>query len=183
MNFLAIVQQRIAQVVQLREIDTQIGHFQHVLDVFGVWIFNVHIRWQHPENDFTIFRWLDARIPLITHHFGYIFRYARHARERFLTIVRKMPIHMPRFTEIIRSLDQHSGWPERGKHNDQMREMELGLQVELNGHVFLAILRLPPRLFASARQIFVDNLTNAMVTQWIVNGVFVRLAQEAFLFL
>lgn len=64
-----------------------------------------------------------------------------------------------------------------------MREMELGLQVQLNGDIFLAILRLPPRLLARARQIFVDNLADAMVTQRIVDGVLVCLAQKAFLLL
>lgn len=44
-DLLAIVQQIVTQCVQLGEVDTQVGHLQHVLDVFRIGILDVHVRW------------------------------------------------------------------------------------------------------------------------------------------
>lgn len=144
LNFFAIVEQGVTEIVQFREIDSQIGHFQHVLNVLGVRVLDGDIWRQHPENDFAILRWRNVRIALIAHHVRHIFRNTRRKRERFFAIVCKVTVHVPRPTEIIRSLDQHGGRSKRSEHNDQMREMEFGFQVQLNGDIFLAIFRLPP---------------------------------------
>lgn len=105
LNLVAIVKQSISQIMQMREIDSQVRHLQHVLDVLSVRIFDIHVRWQHSENDFTIFGWFNARVSMIAHNVRYIFRYQRYARKWFLTIVRKVFVHLPRFTKIVRPFD------------------------------------------------------------------------------
>lgn len=147
----------------------------------SVRILNVHVRWQHPENDLTIFGRFHTRVPMIAYHFGDIFRHQRNARKRVGTIVRKVLVHLPRLAEIKGTFDQHGGRPKRLEHNDQMGEMELGLQIQLHGNIFLAIFRLPPRLFACARLSLVNDLTDPMVLQRVIFGFGTRVAEETFL--
>lgn len=163
LNFLAIVQQCVAQIVQFGKIDTQIRHFQHVLNVIGIWILDGHIRWQHPENDFALMGWFDVWIALIAHNIRHIFRRTSGKRKRLVAIVCEVTVHMPRSTKIVWTLDQHGGRSERLKYNDQMRKMEFGFQIQLNGDIFFAIFRLPPRCRSCARLRFVDHLTDAMI--------------------
>lgn len=62
-----------------------------------------------------------------------------------------------------------------------MREMEFSLQIQLNGNIFFAIFRLPPWLLTRSWLIFVNNLTDSMVTQRIIHRIFIRFTQKAFL--
>lgn len=183
LNFATIVQQGVTQIVQLREIDSQIGHFQHILNVFGIRILNIHVWRQHTVNHLSIFRWLHARIPVITHHIGDIFGDSRHARERIMAIVREILVCVPRATEIVRSLDQHSRRSKSGERNDQMGEMEFRLEVQLNGDILLAVFRLPPGMVPRSWLRLVDDLSDAMVLQGIVACFLSCVAQETFLLL
>lgn len=64
-----------------------------------------------------------------------------------------------------------------------MGKMKFGFQVQLNCNIFLAILRLPPRMVTCARQCFIDNLADSMVLQRVIGRFFAGIAQETFLFL
>lgn len=53
-DLLAVIQQVVSQCVQLGEMDSQIGHLQHVLDVLRIGILNVHVRRQDAQNDLSV---------------------------------------------------------------------------------------------------------------------------------
>lgn len=63
------------------------------------------------------------------------------------TVISKIPINLPGFPEVIRPLDEHSGWAEGLKPKDQMSEVELSLQVKLYVDILFTILSLPPPKF------------------------------------
>lgn len=182
LNLLAIVQQCIAQRVQTREVDSQIGHLQHVLHVLSVRVLDVH-RWQHPVDNLTVFRRFHTRVAMVADHVGNVLADGRHIRERRPAVVGKVPIHVPRFAEVVRPFDQHRGRTERSEHDDQMGKVELRLQVQLDRDVLLAVLRLPPGLLQGARLILVDDLSDPVVLHRDVGRLGPGVAQEAFLLL
>lgn len=100
-------------------------------------------------------------------------------REGLGTVVGKVLVHMPGLSKVIGSVDVHGSWPESGELNDHVREMELRLQIQLDRHVFLAVLRLPPGLLATSWRSLVDDGANSMVPLRIILRGIVRLAQEA----
>lgn len=53
--------------------------------------------------------------------------------------------YLPVFTIVVGPLDQHGRWSECFEGDDQVGEVELGLEVQSDGHVLDAVLRLPPR--------------------------------------
>lgn len=63
------------------------------------------------------------------------------------TVVSKIPINLPGFSKIVRPLDEHAGRAEGLEPKDQMREVELGLQVKLYEGILFSILSLPPPKF------------------------------------
>lgn len=56
--------------MELCEVNAQIGHLEHVLNVIRVGIFDVELRWQHTENHFAVFRRLNTRVSMIAHDIG-----------------------------------------------------------------------------------------------------------------
>lgn len=56
----------------------------------------------------------------------------------------EVPVDLPVLPEVVGSFDQHGRRPERFERYYHVGEVELGFQVQLDVHVFLAILRLPP---------------------------------------
>lgn len=48
--------------------------------------------------------------------------------------------HLPRVSEIVRSLYQHDGWPECFESYDQMSEMKFSFEIQSNRDVFHAVL-------------------------------------------
>jgi len=65
---------------------------------------------------------------------------------------------LPCVTEIVRPLDQHNGWPKRFERDDQMSKMKFGFEIQLNGHVFHTVLRLPPLGRRTAIHIIIVNI-------------------------
>lgn len=133
--------------MELCEVNSQISHFQHVLNVIGVGILDVELRRQHTENHLAIFRRLNTRVSMIAHDIGDVGRLGEGVWKGFGAIRSEVSVDMPGFSEVIRTLDEHSGWSESCENYDQMSEMKFRLQVQLNCCIFLSILRLPPRIF------------------------------------
>lgn len=52
--------------------------------------------------------------------------------------------HLPRSPEVLRPLQRHGGRPRRAEHQDEMREVELGLEVQLHHLRLHPLGRLPP---------------------------------------
>lgn len=100
-------------------------------------------------------------------------------RKGLLAVVREIFVHMPGLAKVIRTLDVHGRWPEGGEHNNHVSEVEFGLEVQLDGHILLPVLRLPPRLLQRSRLVLVDNLTDPVVLQRIVLRTVSSVAQEA----
>lgn len=98
---------------------------------------------------------------MIADHVGNVLADGRHIRERRPAVVGKVPIHVPRFAEVVRPFDQHRGRTERGEHDDQMGKVELRLQVQLDRDVLLAVLRLPPGLLQGAENI--ENIEKKII--------------------
>lgn len=120
---------------------------------------------------------------MVADNVGDVARNEGRVRERLPAAVREVLVHVPGFAEIVRTLDQHRRRPERREYDDQMGEVELGLEVQLDGHILPSVLRLPPRLLNGARFHFVDDLPDPMVLHRIVLRFAARIAQEAFLLL
>lgn len=178
-DLLTVIQQVISQRVQLGEVDSQIGHLQHVLDVLRIGILNVHVWRQDTQNDLSVLRGLHTGVPLRTNDISYVLGDSGHMRERLLAVVGKVLVHMPSLSEVIRPLDEHSSRSERGKHDDHVGEMELSLKIQLDRHILLSILRLPPGLLQSARLVLVDDLTDPMILHGVIFGSIACVAQEA----
>jgi hypothetical protein len=95
--------------------------------------------------------------------------------------------YLPGFAKIVRPLDQHGRRPERLERDDQMREMELGLEIEFDRDVLDAVLRLPPRGSVGRAPLAlplrlavpVDDVVDAVAHQRVLR---LRIAVEAFLF-
>lgn len=51
---------------------------------------------------------------------------------------------LPRTAKVTRALQCHGSWPGGAKHQDEVREVELGLQVQLHRLSLRALRRLPP---------------------------------------
>ena len=69
-----------------------------------------------------------------------------HAGKRTRAVVREVAVYLPRFAEVVRPLDKHRRRPKRLEAHDEMREVKLGLQVQLDRHFLASVLRLPPSL-------------------------------------
>ena len=69
---------------------------------------------------------------------------ARHVRERLRAIVGEVPIHLPRLSEVGRPLDEQRRRSERLESHDEMREVELRLEIQLNRDERFPVSRLPP---------------------------------------
>lgn len=61
--------------------------------------------------------------------------------------------HLPRLPEILRALQRHGGGPRGPEHQDEVREVELGLQVQLHRLGLQALRRLPPRVGVPERRV------------------------------
>ena len=66
------------------------------------------------------------------------------ARKRAGAVVREVAVDLPRLAEVVRALDEHRRRPERLEAHDEVREVELGFEVELNRHLLAPVLRLQP---------------------------------------
>lgn len=87
------------------------------------------------------------RIPLLTDNvLQRSYAPPRHLRKRPSTILSKVSVYIPRFTEIKRPFYQHGLGSECPEGHDEMGEVELGLQIQLDVHALLARLGLPPPL-------------------------------------
>lgn len=53
-------------------------------------------------------------------------------------------LYLPSASEIVGTLDEQRSRSEGLERHDQVSEVELGLQIQLDGDVLDAILRLPP---------------------------------------
>lgn len=168
--------------MQSREVDAQVGHLQHVLDMRSVRILNVHVGRQNTENHLTVLGRFNARVSMVANNVCDILGHEWYTGEGIRTVMREIFIHMPGAAKIVRPFDEHGCRSEGGEYNDQMGKMELGFKIQLNGDVLLAIFRLPPRLFAGAWLRFINDLTDSMILQRIVFGRLSSVAQEAFLF-
>lgn len=182
LDLLTIIQQRISQRMQPSEVDPQICHLQHVLYVFRVGILNVHW-WQHTVDNLTILRGFHTGVPVIAEHVRDVLADSGRVGECIPTVVRKVPVNVPRLTEIVRSLDQHSCRSERGKHDDQVGKVELRFQVQLDSDILFAILRLPPGLVQGAGLAFVDDLPDPVVLHRDLGRLGPGVAEETFLLL
>ena len=67
-----------------------------------------------------------------------------------MTVVGKVSVNLPRLSPVVGLLDVHRGRPERLERDDQVGDVELRLEVQLNGDVLLTVLRLPPGLVVGA---------------------------------
>lgn len=148
-----------------------------------VGIRDVDVRRQHPEDNLAIPRRLHVGVTRGAHHIGDVVQDRGHSREGLLAVVGKVPIHMPRRSKVKGPLDVHGRRSEGGEGDNQMGEVELCLQIQLDGGILLAILRLPPRGQIRARLGLVDNLSDAMILVRIMLGLLPRVAQEALLVL
>lgn len=83
-------------------------------------------------------------------------------REALGTVVSVELVLLPGLAAVRRALDQHGGRSERLEHDHQMSEVKLGLQIELDGNVLHAVLRLPPESFRVLVQIR-DDIFDAFV--------------------
>lgn len=66
------------------------------------------------------------------------------AGEGVTAIIGKVPVNVPWTAEVVRSFDQHGRGSECFECDDEMCEKKFGLQVYLDGNVFVAIDGLPP---------------------------------------
>lgn len=70
---------------------------------------------------------------------------SRDIGEVMLTIMSEVPIYLPGFSKIIRSLDQHSSRSKSLKANNDMREVKLCLKIEAYRDILHSVFGLPPR--------------------------------------
>ena len=98
--------------------------------------------------------------------------------KRLCAVGGKIAVGCPRLAEVGRLLDEHGGRSKRLERHDDVREGELGLQVELNEHVLLAVLRLPPAREAVAVLAAHDVLDHVAVSVHLVVHT-VRVARVA----
>ncbi len=146
------VEQIVAEGVQLREVDTQIGDLKQVLDVTGVRIPRLDERGrQDPEHNLALSRRRNRGVARLAVEIAQIlWQVGGDAGKRLGTVGRKVAVDLPAAAEVGRLLDDHSRGPERLECHDYVREGELGLQIELDVDVLLAVLRLPPAVEAVA---------------------------------
>jgi hypothetical protein len=85
-------------------------------------------------------------------------------------------VRPPAASKVRRLFDDHGRGPKRLERHDYVRKGELGLQVELNEHVRLAVLRLPPAIEAIA--LFAAHYVLNRVTIGVAYRI-VRLARVA----
>ena len=96
-------------------------------------------------------------------------------------------MNLPGLAPIVRLFDVHRGGSERLEGDDQMSHVKLGLKIELNRGIFLAVLGLPPGavllgLFLIRRLHSIHDILDSMRGARIGFGALVRgVAPEAFL--
>lgn len=73
-------------------------------------------------------------------------------RERLGAVRCEVAVDVPGLAKIIRTFNEHGGWPESGENNDKMCKMELSFQIQLNRCVLLSVLRLPPRILQRSKK-------------------------------
>lgn len=143
----AIVEKIVSQGVQPLEMYTNIRHLHQILYLLRVRIVDdrLEIRGQNPEDYFTVRRRGDVRVTRLADHIRQFPRLMRrHSGKRLLAIVSEVTIDLPRFAEVVGTLDQHSGRTEGPESYYQVGEVELRLEVERYRHVLHSVLRLPP---------------------------------------
>jgi hypothetical protein len=141
------IQKVIPEGVQFSEGDAKIGHSQQFLDFFRVWIINLNVGTEDSEDDFTVGRWRNIRVTRLANHLSNTALWPSwYTPERIVTVIGKVSVDFPRFSIVIGSFDVESCRSERFEGHDEMREMELCLEVKLDRDILFAILRLPPRL-------------------------------------
>ncbi len=79
-------------------------------------------------------------------------------RERLCAVVGEVAVHFPRLPEVVGALDEHGGRTERFEAHDEMREVELGLEVDLDGDFLAPVLGLPPLVLPVVAEVGDDVL-------------------------
>lgn len=69
----------------------------------------------------------------------------RNSGKIVLAIVSEVPVYLPGLSKIVRPFDQHGSWSEGLEANDDVREMELCLEVDAYRDILYSVLGLPPR--------------------------------------
>ena len=135
--------------------DPQVGGLQEILDFFGVGVesrgVDVDVRREHPVDDGSQGTGGHAGVPLLAHSLVQESGGALvDPGEGALAVVGEVAVDLPGLAPVVRLLNVHGSRTERLERDDQVSHVELGLQVQLDGHVLLAVLRLPPGLVAGA---------------------------------
>lgn len=119
-----------------------------------------------PEYNFTVGRGLDIGVSGVADDVGELGGLVgRHAGERTRAVVGEVPIDLPGVAEVVGALDQHGRGPKRLEVDDDVGEVELGLEVELDRHVLHAILRLPPRPVRCSKDLKQFNDMESLIVQ------------------
>lgn len=98
----ARVQKVVTESVQLGEVDAQVCHLEQVLHIGAVRVVYMDVRRKHTEDDLSVGRGFDARIVRLAGHIGDVSpRTVPHMGERFLAVVRKVLVHLPRVSIVM----------------------------------------------------------------------------------
>lgn len=120
-----------------------------------------------------------GRVLALTVDVAEVFRQlGANARKRLATARRKVAVGLPRTAKVGRLFDDHRRGSKRLKGHYDVRERELGLEVELYEHVLLAVLRLPPAI-ETITLLATNNILNSVtvgVSHWVVG--LARVAHE-----
>ena len=103
-------------------------------------------------------------------------------RERLRAIVREVSVDLPRLSEVGRSLDEQRRRSERLEAHDEMREVELGLEIELYRDERLPVSTLPPGPLPVAAEAPNDVLDAMGASVQSRHVVLLRVALETFQF-
>ena len=139
----------VAKGVQLGHPDPEVCRLEKILNLLGIRIesgtVDVDVRREHSVDDSSQSTWNNLWISRLADGFVQVPRSSFVSFRKWLvTFGGKIPSHLPRLTPVVRLLDVHGGRAEGLVGDDQVGDVKLGLEVELDGHVLHAVLRLPP---------------------------------------
>lgn len=127
----------------------EIGGLEKILNLLRIRIksgaVDVDVGREHSVDDCAQSTWDDLRIPGLANGFVQVpWSSLVSLRKGLFTFRGKVSGDLPRLAPVVRLLDVHGGGTEGLVGDDQVGDVELGFEVQLDGHVLNAVLRLPP---------------------------------------